>query len=699
MKNNKSIFSTKLMLEGFRQCRTIGILALIIMSLWAILIPAGNAITYGGDSDAVIVKMTAEAFDVNSFMIFVIPAVAIMTLVLFHFLDNRASSDLYHALPHKRITVYLSFTASIILWAVLLIFASSLCSVVTCLILNKYIILLLPTVLPYMISMLLITLLVISGILVAINLTGTVFTNIVISGIILFLPRICFNIIYSAIFSNIMFISAGIPNGNFFANDSNLLFGLFSMMFGLNVNLNDIFHPEWYSIIYTFVLAVIYFAISGLLFCRRRSEAAGQSAPTRMHQHVYRIIITMAYCIIVTASLVKDLSGGNGFDAEDIFAYFVLYLVGAFIYLIYELITTKKWKNLITTLPGLGVVGVLCVGAAFGINAGKNHIINQCPKADEINSVSIGLFNRSYDDLWDYYDYVGMKNSQVEITDDEIISIMSHYLDENVITWKESENSYYNKYHNSGKYTSYNVTFNTDSGKLLRTVMIPNEDSDKILNIIETIPECANNYRSLPKPIDGTIYITGFGIGRMDVNQLSSEEAKNVFDIYSKELNEIDFKKLYNAYENHYYNYSINYTFSENGYTKEISCPIFSDIMPKTMSAYSNIIYNKQAEYRNDFENLINSGKYEYIDLDIMYDGNYNGYSYNGEELKELYSHLSKYIIDEPVKYDGICANIYLSPYDYNNNDSINFIVSLDKKILNDKYFMETIFAENYYYD
>lgn len=60
MKNNKSIFSTKLMLEGFRQCRTIGILALIIMSLGAILIPAGNAITYGGDSDAVIVKMTAE---------------------------------------------------------------------------------------------------------------------------------------------------------------------------------------------------------------------------------------------------------------------------------------------------------------------------------------------------------------------------------------------------------------------------------------------------------------------------------------------------------------------------------------------------------------------------------------------------------------------------------------------------------------
>lgn len=130
MKNNKSIFSTKLMLEGFRQCRTIGILALIIMSLWAILIPAGNAITYGGDSDAVIVKMTAEAFDVNSFMIFVIPAVAIMTLVLFHFLDNRASSDLYHALPHKRITVYLSFTASIILWAVLLIFASNICKFV-----------------------------------------------------------------------------------------------------------------------------------------------------------------------------------------------------------------------------------------------------------------------------------------------------------------------------------------------------------------------------------------------------------------------------------------------------------------------------------------------------------------------------------------------------------------------------------------
>lgn len=229
--NKKSFFSPKLMFEGFRQCKMIGIFALIIMVLGAILLPAGTAISYSDSSGySGTFTETVEAFNINTFLLLLIPVSALMTLVLFHFLDNRSASDLYHALPHKRITLFLSYSASIILWMLILLFASTLCSVLTCLIVQKHIILIMSTILPYMFSVLLMSLLTVTGIMVAINLTGTVFTNIVISGVILLLPRICFTLIHSTVFDSVPFLVSSSSDSIIFSDTSNLLFGLISLI-------------------------------------------------------------------------------------------------------------------------------------------------------------------------------------------------------------------------------------------------------------------------------------------------------------------------------------------------------------------------------------------------------------------------------------------------------------------------------------
>lgn len=687
MKNNNSVFSPKLMLEGFRQCRTIGILAMIIMSLSAVFIPVGISISY--DDSSSIIKTTETAYSINPFLLLVIPAISLITLVLFHFLDSRAASDLYHSLPHKRITLYVSFTASILLWAVLLIFTGTLCSVITCLILNKYILLVASTIIPYMISVFLITLLAVGGILIGMNLTGTVFTNILISGIILLLPRFCFHIIHQTIFENVAFLNFEVSQSGIFSNAANLLFGLISMILETGyISPSNIFRPEWYSIIYTFVLAVIYLAISGFIFCRRRSEAAGQSAPTRIHQHVYRIVVTMVYCIIITTVLINDISDYSDLSGEEIFVYFILYLIGVFIYMLYELITTRKLKNLITIIPGLGLVAVLNIAFAFGLNVTKDSIIYQCPKADEINSITIGLYHDVA--ILDYYDYVDMKNSETKITDKEIISTMSNYLDENVSAWKENETAYYEKYHNSGKYTSYTVTFDTDDGKLLRNIMIPNEESDKILSIIEKNPEYNENWKSLPKPVDNTIYL----LSEYSI-EFTDKEIKDLFEIYSQEIKELDFKQIYNNAETDCGTY-FRYTFSENGYTKEIDCPIFSSIMPKTKTSYNNLIYNKQADLRNNIEIMLNSGKYESVDIQINNNDMYCT-TCPSEELNEIYSHLSKYIVDEPIQPGGKYVRIHLWPFDYESDDSVDILFALDDKVVNDSYLKQLLFSENYY--
>ena len=102
-----------LIAEGFRQCRTVGILFLVIMILGAVAVPVMEYINAGtmdsinvGNAEKVSTTIICSYPSSHPLLLLAVFAAPLMTLILFHFLDNRAASDLYHALPHKRITLY-----------------------------------------------------------------------------------------------------------------------------------------------------------------------------------------------------------------------------------------------------------------------------------------------------------------------------------------------------------------------------------------------------------------------------------------------------------------------------------------------------------------------------------------------------------------------------------------------------------------
>lgn len=404
----------------------------------------------------------------------------------------------------------------------------------------------------------------------------------------------------------------------------------------------------------------------------------------------------MAYCIVVTSALVHNIE--DDIDGESIFGFAVLYLIGALIYFVYEIITTKKWRNLISTLPGLGLIAALNLGFAVGLNSVEQYVIDQRPKSDEITSVSIGIDERylNSSDWWDFSYYAGMKNSSVKITDKEVISIISYYLDENAITWESGEYAYFNKYSNE-KYVNYVVTINTESRELHRSIAIPTEESDKIMNIIETIPEYAENWKTLPKPIKDTVTVDG-----INGTAISPDEAKDLLNTYGQELKEIPYKDLYSYFQTQSYQNCITYSFNEAGYTKRLNCPIYDSIMPKTSSAFYKLIYDNEAEYRNEFENMINSDKYGSIDFNIHRKDEYGtemvDYASTSENIKDVYAHLSKYIKDEPLNSESTYAVIWLFPYDY-NNETPKFSICLDEAILKDEFFKQYFEDNGYYYD
>ena len=129
----------------------------------------------------------------------------------------------------------------------------------------------------------------------------------------------------------------------------------------------------YWSVLYTAGLALLYLILGTFLFQKRKSETAGQSAPNRRLQAVYRIILVMAYCLPVCVWIVdSEVTSISGFEV------FVLYLIAVLIYFFYELLTTKKIKQTLRTAPGLLLVAACNGVLIFGMLPEGAAICTEC---------------------------------------------------------------------------------------------------------------------------------------------------------------------------------------------------------------------------------------------------------------------------------------------------------------------------------
>ncbi len=689
MNKAKLTSSLGLLYEGIRQCRMVGILSLVISVLGAVLVPVGEVFSNSPDQGEEFVALAHNAWAMHPLLLVAIAAAPLMTMILFRFLNIRAASDLYHAVPHKRIKLYASYVGAILFWTLLAIVVSETVSVIVCAIAHKHIALIMNTVLPYMTSVLLICLLLVGGILLAMSLSGTTFTNMVLAALILFLPRFCYTILAVSMTEGLPFLNAD-TMGLFSNSCDNILFGIAACIVDMyeTAGLTDYLNPNWQQIIYTLALSLIYLGLGAWCFCRRRSETAGQAAPTRIHQHVYRIIVTMAYCLCVTVVMFNDMRYDSYFNEAMIFGYIVAYLIGVLIYMVYELITTRKWRNLLTSLPGLAIVAVLNVGIVLGMTAVENHITSQRPAASEIKSVSINADASGASNTYmvDYSTYASIMTSSIEISDPTAISLISYYLDENIKTWESGYDAYSNKYYNGrGDYSSYDVTIRTKNKTLSRVVFIPNSESEKLFAAIENTSGYVDMWMNVPDPIKDTMWVEDISRSHAELSQDCMEQ---LFETYKKELKNVPFEEFYTRLMTYYdYDIGICYSFQNDSMTGRVNCPVFEDLMPETMKMYFQFVYDTQKEDIDRFEEYIDSGKYGYIDIDA-YSEEYNAYDYNtgeGVGAEEMYEHLKPYILDEPIQVGGAYADIFLNPVDY-NDAYVGFNVAIDEAFFEDEF-------------
>lgn len=594
MKNRLS-FNTNIFIEAMRQLRVTGIISVIIMAGLAIIRTSAIVSSY---KDTDVMQLTFTGFD---WMPWLIISFVLITPILmfqaFHFMNKRNASDLYHSLPHTRGTIYISMSAAVMTWVLISILSTVIPSLLSALFFSKYIAFVYDTFLLFILYNIVSCFIVGGAILIAKSFSGTLLNGIILSGLIIFIPRFIMTMIVSTLEGNIIF--EGHIGNSFTNNELNTVISLVFSVMGIDTSIavESVF-ISIPSIIYSFVLGIIYFVLGGFAFCRRNSETASQSAPNKKFQAAYRIIIAFVISSFIVNLLFNDIYIFS--DKVDAFSYVIAYIGVAFVYFLYELISTKKLKNLIKAIPGLGIVAVLNIAMFFSLTGAYKSAMNFRPAPDEINSVTlISEIKPIYGSI-SYYDYVLNKIDGLDITDKEIIEEVSSALNKNVSI---AENGASKLYSYSSNLYSTGFEINTNGKSKSRNIFLNEEQYDNLNKVVCSSKTFKDAWMSPPALKDiNNVYAYDNQTGRI----LSDD--KNTDELYTSFVNEMknaDFEKCFSAYVDNDSSMSFEFNYIINGTSYHMEIPIVKEIAPETAKKCYEIAKKNHLESLNSFNEYL----------------------------------------------------------------------------------------------
>lgn len=520
----KRYFSFQLFKDGFRQLKLFGIFSTIIIGLVSIFVPISTMLSEQNGS----YTPTITGVGINVLLLLCTFVLApIFTLSLFSFLNKRNTSDFYHSIPLKRTCIYTSYIASIMAWITIIIVVNLLLSymlystLTSCVLYNR-------TILTYALNVWIGSLYCVATVSLAMCISGTTLTNIVVSGIILFLPRIYICMLsYCICDLSFMNFDHFIP---ILTPSYDIVFGSIASMLGVG-NGNPFYMLS--SSIYTFCLALIFFALAIYLFSKRKSETAGCAAPSNRLQHVYRILVAFVVCLIPIGGLSHMIITMVDYeiDSYDILMLIVFYVIALLVYFVYEIITTKKLRNLPKTLPGLGVLILMNVLSLCIIQGGVTLAKSFTPALEEIDHVYIiGANNYNTFAEKEYYSYI---QSKVKLEDNTIKEIISKNLKEEV---NQTEKIYFSDY--------YTVKIKAGSKTCYRNIRLNSTDLENIHKLLEANKDYQAKFVNLP---DYSTLGTSFTIHALaySATKLSGNQKKTLYESVQKEIKELGYNGWY----------------------------------------------------------------------------------------------------------------------------------------------------------
>ena len=519
MKNK--IISYRLWLEGLRRVRIPGFIALGFIAISAILVPAAHFVeahlAYDVSlSDRIITTETAVHPALVLLPFIVAPA---MAFTLFSFLNKRRSSDFFHALPYTRTCVFASFSLSIVTWLCFIAVATSILN------LGAYAVFgfrgALPPLLKVLPQVVIGAILAGASVTLAMTLTGTFFSNLTVSALILYFPKICALLFATGVTGAVQIVPL-----KYFPVLRYLRYNLASSVPSLTtdpVSTNEVVT----AIVYSAVLTAVYYVLACVAFSKRKSETAERSAPNRALQTVFRIAVTMVICMPVCTVLLFNVTDESYVVLIPVL---FLYTVALTVWVLWELITTKRWINVLKSLPYLGIVVLLNVAVILGMHAAKNAILNFTPAPEEIKSVTVfadGQYN--YLSTYDMVEYAEIKKGDRVVTDENAIRTVSGVLSRAVNSIKKDGTLWSNYY---GGHYIVDLKIESTRGTRYRTLYLTESE---FLSLESGFPDGPTGEETrIPDAIRGTVTVSG--IPELD----GSVESDLILSIMRDELREAD---------------------------------------------------------------------------------------------------------------------------------------------------------------
>ena len=358
-------FNVRLFFEGVKRLKIIAIGALILALTASILIPVISWINYANqyerdcwneepvyddagnviDIQMVYVEKEIVPHKVEPYLLclplYVLPFTApFFFFVLFSFLHKRKQSDFFHAIPYTRTCVFVSFTAAALASVAAIAVLSSLLSGViyaACPFTTFAIGELLSVLGVSILSAAFLS----SFMMLSLSLTGTPSTSLLLFGLFALITRVVLALFSFAV-DNFTIVRAS------FYPFLSMYWYLPFRMFIQNTSYTEGIPPYAHLVPYTIVVTLALFAAAGLFYKLRRSEMAERSAPSRRLQSIFRCLFTLPFALLLTTMVM--------IDEIDFDVALVLFVITLLVYFLYELITTKRLRNLPRATPWLGAV-------------------------------------------------------------------------------------------------------------------------------------------------------------------------------------------------------------------------------------------------------------------------------------------------------------------------------------------------------
>ena len=363
----------------------------------------------------------------------------------------------------------------------------------------------------------------------AMMLTGTTFTNLILAVLIILLPRLFF-LVFSSSLRSILPVLPSDGYINFLDVRYNLAVNYLMFNF-FHTRANDLF-TFWPGGLYMLGLGILYLLGCVPLFKRRKSELAQQPAPNRKLQAVYRICVSMVVCLYPCRILLQSVQDFSRIQSSTVFLLAACYFVALFVYFLYELITTKKLQNLVRAIPGVAVLICLNLAFVFGGSLYYHTVLHIRPSASSIRSVT---FVQPQFDA-EVPTYAALKIRGIEYRDERLNQIIASSLNstlEHVLN-NEWDETIYSEEH---PVTLEAVRIDLGHFSILRTVMIPLEYKSEVMSIMQRDDAFQEAFMDLPSPDEVKL--------SSPESPLSSSAVREIYATLRDEVRTLPFESWY----------------------------------------------------------------------------------------------------------------------------------------------------------